>query len=254
MLRFFRTAKNWIHVFTRLVFYFFISLFGFLVGRRQICLWAMRNWFIGSCRGLGIQSVIRQKENLQIHKQAVFIANHISSLDIFIIGAHLEHDYRWLAKASLFKAPLIGWHLSIAGHIPVYRGKNRQRNKELKDRIHKVVEQGASLFFFPEGTRSTDGKLKKFKKGAFVYALQENLPIVPLVLRGTGNLTKNEVWDLDDDKSKVCSVTVLPPVEIDDFIESPLPSSVEDKKENAVERLKQHCHDIFQKHLQMEPP
>ena len=254
MLKFFRAVKNWTHVLTRLVFYFLVSLIGYLLRQRKICLWAMQNWFIGCCRGLGIQSVIYQKENLDIHKQAVFIANHMSSLDIFVIGSHLQHDYRWLAKASLFRMPLLGWHLAIAGHIPVYRGKKRYQNKLLKDRIHKVVLQGASLFFFPEGTRSSDGNLKDFKKGAFVYALQENLPIVPLVLKGTGNLMKKEAWDLDIDESKVCSVTVLPPVMLDDFVDSHDASSAEDKKANAVEKLKRHCHEIFHKHLQMETP
>ena len=234
----------------RLFFYFWISFFGFVIRRRKISLWAMRNWFTGCCNGLKINSSLHHKENLDTHAKAVFIANHMSSLDIFIIGTHLRHDYRWLAKSALFKTPLLGWHLYISGHIPVYRGKKRYKNKLLNDKIHKAVTQGASLFFFPEGTRSKDGNLKAFKKGAFVTAMRENLPIIPLVLKGTGALMKKASWDLDVDESRKCTVTVLPAIDPAPFMgDVDKDLSPEERIQRSAEKLRDYSHQVFQKAL-----
>lgn len=170
----------------------------------------MRSWCAGSLHGLGIRHRIERPELLEREPQCVYVANHLSQLDILVLGAHLERDYRWLAKASLFRIPFLGWHLAQSGHVPVYRGEHRQKNELLAQRIHKVVEQGASLLFFPEGTRSPDGKLQRFRVGAFRTAVRESLPVVPLVLKGTHELFVRGARDLSVHADRECSVTVLP--------------------------------------------
>ena len=163
--------------------------------------------------GLGIRRQLVNAEILKAHPQAVLVANHLSTLDIIVLGSFLTRDYRWLAKSELFKVPFSGWYLHMAGHIPVYRGKEaRERNRIISERVHLVVENGASVLFFPEGTRSDTGQLNPFRPGAFRASIDENLPIIPLVIRGTHELMEKNAPDLAIRKDKSCSVTVLDPI------------------------------------------
>lgn len=187
----------------------------------------MRRWCIGASDGLGIRKTLIGREELETHHQCVYIANHLSLLDILVLGSFLETDYRWLAKDAVFKVPFLGWHLRIAGHVPVYRGDKRHLNAQLPERLHAVVQEGASLLFFPEGTRSKDGRLQPFKLGAFHAAVDEGLPIVPLVIRGTDALMHKGAKDLSVDRERECSVTVLPSID---------PIVPEDGSEDARER------------------
>lgn len=205
-----RATRNWGHVVGRLAVLVPISVAASRTpGQHWVTSWAMRQWCAGSCNGLGIQRELIHGERLARLPQCVFVANHLSQLDIIVLGSFLRRDYRWLAKAPLFKVPLLGWHLSAAGHIPVYRGADRHKNADLAERIHAVVEDGASLLFFPEATRSRDGHLKPFKIGAFMTAITEDLPVVPLVLRGTHDLMEPGSRDLNIRADRACSVSVL---------------------------------------------
>lgn len=212
-MNYLKAGKNWLHVGGRTVVYGTISIsVGGITRRHDVGQWCMRSWCEGSLRGLGICHRLCDGELLEREPQCVYVSNHLSQLDILLIGSHLRRDYRWLAKSSLFKIPFLGWHLSVSGHVPVYRGEHRNKNEALAKRIHAVVEQGASLLFFPEGTRSPDGNLQSFHIGAFRTAVREALPVVPLVIRGTHELFIRGSRDLAVDASKECSLTVLPAI------------------------------------------
>ncbi|MCA9528213.1 MAG: 1-acyl-sn-glycerol-3-phosphate acyltransferase [Myxococcales bacterium] len=170
----------------------------------------MRRWCRTSSRGLGMHVDLLDAEHLEGVEQAVFIANHLSFLDILAIGAVLPHDYRWLAKASVFKVPMLGWHLKASGHIPVYRGAEKHRNADIGQRMQAVVEEGASLLFFPEGTRSEDGHLQPFRMGAFMAAVNAGLPVVPLVLRGTHEMLQKGSFHFHPIQDRPVTVKVLP--------------------------------------------
>ncbi len=206
-----RATVNWGHAASRATLYGAISLTGGLVDHR-VSQWAMHRWCAGTANGLKIRRELRHGERLQTTPQCVLVANHLSTLDILVLGSYLRRDYRWLAKAELFKVPIMGWHLALAGHVPVHRGERRGENADIARRIHKVVEDGASLLFFPEGTRSEDGQLKPFRIGAFMTAATEGLPVLPLVIRGTHELMEKGAGDLAVDRSRRCSVTVLEPL------------------------------------------
>jgi 1-acyl-sn-glycerol-3-phosphate acyltransferase len=210
-MNYLRAGKNWVHVAGRAIAYGTVSVsVGGLTGRHDVGQWCMRSWCAGSLNGLGIHRRIEREELLEREPQCVYVANHLSQLDILVLGSYLKRDYRWLAKASLFKIPFMGWHLSLSGHVPVYRGEHRSKNEALAKRIHKVVEQGASLLFFPEGTRSPDGNLQRFHVGAFRTAVRESLPIVPLVVKGTHELFVRGAKDLSVHADRECTLTVLP--------------------------------------------
>jgi len=206
-----RAAWNWGQAASRAVVYGSIALTaGVASGHRPLLHWCMRRWCAGSANGLKINRSLHGEAHIDATPQAIIIANHQSALDILVIGGYLRRDFRWLAKASLFKVPFSGWYLARAGHIRVHRGDDaRARNHRIKEQIHGVVEDGASVLFFPEGTRPRDGRMKRFKLGAFLAAVREDLPVLPLVVRGTGDLMEAGAADLSIRQDRSCSVTAL---------------------------------------------
>lgn len=113
----------------------------------------------------------------------VFVSNHQSIYDIPVIFATLPYQLRIIAKASLARFPVLGWHLKRGGHLFVDR-KNPDRTGILS-RWRALVKDGLSLIIFAEGTRSYDGRVARFKGGSFLLALEAGLPIVPLAVIGT---------------------------------------------------------------------
>ena len=112
----------------------------------------------------------------------VFASNHQSFYDIPVIFWTLPHQLRIIAKSSLGTFPFLGWHLHLAGHLLVDR--DHPGNSVFK-KMQRMVRQGASLIIFPEGTRSRDGRVARFKGGVFLLAIESGLPVVPISLGGS---------------------------------------------------------------------
>nr|CAB3499260.1 unnamed protein product [Digitaria exilis] len=117
---------------------------------------------------------------------AVYVANHQSFLDIYTLLT-LGRCFKFISKTSIFMFPIIGWAMYLLGVIPLRRMDSRSQLDCLK-RCVDLVGKGASVFFFPEGTRSRDGKLGAFKRGAFSVATKTGAPVIPITLIGTGKL------------------------------------------------------------------
>lgn len=125
-------------------------------------------------------------EELAQLKGVVFVANHQSLLDIPVLFKYLPSNSSFIAKKELFYIPIFGWAAYLCGTIFIDRSKGSQ-NKSL-DSVVGHLQSGRSIIMFPEGTRSPDGRLKNFKRGAFVFAIQAGAPIVPVTLVGTDEL------------------------------------------------------------------
>ena len=113
----------------------------------------------------------------------VAVSNHISYADIFLIS-HLPWEMKWLAKDTVFKIPVMGWIMHMAGDIHVVRGNRESIVSAMRgcqDRLAKRV----SVMIFPEGTRSKTGELQPFKDGAFRIAIEAGVPILPIAVAGT---------------------------------------------------------------------
>ena len=123
-------------------------------------------------------------ENLNVNQVYVIVSNHQSMADIPLI-AHLKLDTKWLAKAELFRLPFVGWMLRMAGDVPVDRSDRRQSAKALLQ-CARYLRQRCSVVFFPEGTRSQDRQVLPFNEGPFQLAIREQIPILPLVVDGSG--------------------------------------------------------------------
>ena len=114
----------------------------------------------------------------------IFAANHQSQFDIFVLQGYLGCDFRWLAKLELFKIPVFGKAMQLAGYIPVDRAHGRKALQSLDEAARRIAD-GTSVIIFPEGTRSPDGKLGQFKAGAMVLAIKAGVPVVPVAIVGT---------------------------------------------------------------------
>ena len=117
----------------------------------------------------------------------VFISNHQSIYDIPIIFWSLPFQLRIIAKASLGRFPILGWHLQRTGHVLVDRAKP---GHVVFRRITSILQRGLSLIVFPEGTRSVDGRVGRFKKAIFVLAIDAGVPIVPISVSGSCEVMK----------------------------------------------------------------
>ena len=135
----------------------------------------------------GVKVQIFGMENIHPHHKYIFISNHLSHFDSVILQGKLPSKYRFLAKRELFRIPFFGWALSLAGHIKVDRGEGSLQ--KILDQAKNVLEKkGASIHFFAESTRSTDGMIYPFKPGAFILARETEVPIIPMGIMGTGDV------------------------------------------------------------------
>lgn len=152
---------------------------------------------------------VRGRENLPLERGEpyIMIANHSSTADIwalFLVGG----QFRWLSKDTMFRVPLVGLAMTWAGYVSVTRG-DKQSQYQAVETSRKWIRKGVSMAFFPEGTRSDDGHVKEFKIGAFRLAQEENVMIVPVVLRGTRDmLVKNSGFP----KKAHLDIEILPPL------------------------------------------
>ena len=123
------------------------------------------------------------EEHIQKGQSYVFVSNHQSMFDVWLIYGWLPVIFKWLMKAELRKVPFVGTGCKAAGHIFVER-RNAKAAMESLHEVEKQLVNGVSTVIFPEGTRSTTGETGRFKRGAFQIALDLGLPVIPLSLDG----------------------------------------------------------------------
>lgn len=128
---------------------------------------------------------IQNRHKITPDKTYVLVSNHQSLLDILVLYRIFVH-FKWVAKKELFRIPFVGWNMLMNRYVSIERGKPASVKKMIS--ISKEhLKRGSSLMIFPEGTRSEDTNMKKFKDGAFKLAIETGTPIIPMVLDGTGN-------------------------------------------------------------------
>jgi 1-acyl-sn-glycerol-3-phosphate acyltransferase len=207
-----RATRQWVPFSARTIAYGTISItLGPLTRDRRASLWAMRRWCRSAARGLNIDVVADGFENVP-PGAFVYCSNHQSLLDILVLGSVLPGDFKWAAKRSLMKIPFLGWHLRVAGHVPVDRSRGSRAAAEVIGRFETVLREGKPLLVFPEGTRSEDGILRSFKNGGFYAAVRAGVPVVPVALDGTHVLMKKHALDTGDGSMRTVKVRVGAPL------------------------------------------
>jgi 1-acyl-sn-glycerol-3-phosphate acyltransferase len=138
-------------------------------------------------RTTGVRAHVSGIEWLDRDQSYVIASNHQSIYDIPILFASLPLQLRIVAKASLGRFPFLGWHLQRTGHLLVDR---RNPGASIVSKMKRLVREGHSLIVFPEGTRSVDGSVGRFKKGTFLVAIDAQLPVVPVSVSGSRHVMK----------------------------------------------------------------
>jgi 1-acyl-sn-glycerol-3-phosphate acyltransferase len=146
--------------------------------------WATRKWAEGLARGWGMRVHAHGVENVDPRGTYVFMANHLSHVDIVALFVALPMDVGFLAKKELRKVPFLGQAMVAGGHVFIDRGRH-DRAVQALDEAAEQVAAGASIVVFPEGTRGHEERVQPFKKGGFHLARKAQVPVVPIGLRGT---------------------------------------------------------------------
>jgi 1-acyl-sn-glycerol-3-phosphate acyltransferase len=140
----------------------------------------------------GWRITITGRDYIDPNQVYVVVSNHQSLADIPLLS-HLQPDTKWMAKIELFRVPLFGWMLRMAGDVPVDRAAPRQGARALMQ-CAKYLRRHCSVVFFPEGGRSPNGEVQPFNEGAFQLAIREHVPILPVVVEGTGKALPSQTW------------------------------------------------------------
>ena len=143
------------------------------------CFWAsIYTWLMPAWR-----IRIEGRENVRKDAAYMVVSNHQSQLDI-LIAFRLFFHFKWVSKIEMFRVPLIGWNMTLNRYVKLKRGDKESVEQMLREcEVH--LDEGSSVFMFPEGTRSPDGEVKAFKLGSFQMALKKKMPILPVVISGT---------------------------------------------------------------------
>jgi 1-acyl-sn-glycerol-3-phosphate acyltransferase len=161
-----------------------ITCIGSLIGGAHI--WGYypgKWWSVFICRILLLPVHVTGRENLDRTTSYIFVINHQSAMDIFLIYGFIHRNFKWMMKKELRKIPFVGIACEKARHIFVDRS-SPAKVKETIDAARKTLQGGTSLVVFPEGSRTFTGHLRPFKKGAYLLAEELQLPIVPVTLNG----------------------------------------------------------------------
>jgi 1-acyl-sn-glycerol-3-phosphate acyltransferase len=126
---------------------------------------------------------VKGRENIKKGQSYVFVSNHQGAYDIFLIYGYLGVPIKWMMKKGLAKIPLVGFACRMAGFTFVDNSSARSAQKSVQD-AERRLKRGHSLIVFPEGSRSLNGHLKRFKRGAYQIAVDQQLSIIPITLNG----------------------------------------------------------------------
>lgn len=182
----------------------------------------------------GSRVELHGEERIPSYRPVIFIANHQSYVDVPLLF-RVPAQFKWMADEALFRVPVFGWAMRMAGYIPVHRGDAREGLRAL-ERAKEWLGRGISIFVFPEGTRSHTGVLGRFQTGAFRLAVKTRTPIVPVVVVGTRQLLPRGEWAFR--WGVRLKIRILPPVRVEESM-SPRDLAHETRKRMRQEFARQ---------------
>ncbi len=169
------------------------------------------------------------RQNITSKQSYVVVANHQSHYDVFVLYGWLGLDFKWVMKHELRKVPGLGIGCEKVGHIFIDRSNHRAALASIAAAKEKI-SNGTSVAFFPEGTRSSDGNVGRFKKGAFRMALELGLPILPVSIVGTFAILPRNSARLRPGRAKLI---IHPPVSTEGYSAEQIPSLIETVRETV---------------------
>ncbi|MFC1513989.1 lysophospholipid acyltransferase family protein [candidate division KSB1 bacterium] len=179
-----------------------LTLFPFF-GRRKYVDVATRIWIDLMLFTCGVKVTVEGLENIDKDKAYIFVVNHQSLFDVPACVKVIPARLRMLAKKELFRIPMFGWGMSAIGHIKIDRENSESAIASLEKAVERLKTEDISPVVYPEGTRSPDGKIHRFKKGAFVLAIKSGRSIVPVTIQGSRNILQKKSLYLNPGKVHV---------------------------------------------------
>lgn len=165
-----------------------LFIFCFVVRRRTPLLWYGKTAMALGRVILGIRLDVSERHTVDREKTSVFMANHMSFLDGPLLFLVIPQYVRVILKKEIFRIPIVGWAMQFVGFVPVDRKGVTSGRKSIERAIQFIRERHYSYLIFPEGTRSRDGQMQAFRRGAFFLAINSQAPIIPITLEGSYEL------------------------------------------------------------------
>lgn len=148
---------------------------------RLTCFWASMYTWLNPVWPVTVTG----REKIEDDQTYVMVANHQSLLDILVLFRLFAH-FKWVSKVENFNIPCVGWNMRLNGYIELRRGDQASIMKMLRA-CRESLHSGSSIMMFPEGTRSSTGRLRSFKVGAFELAKDTHRPLLPIIVEGTAS-------------------------------------------------------------------
>lgn len=180
-----RTVLFWLATVPATAFFSSVSIVGGLIrAPARLHDWVHRNWSRTLLWAAGVRVTVDGLERVDRESPQILVANHQSIFDVFALLASLPVSIRFVAKQELGRIPVFASAMRAAGHVFIDRGDRRKASEAMRGAAKRMKRERLSLGLFPEGTRSRDGRLRDFKKGTFVLAIETQLPILPVGVQG----------------------------------------------------------------------
>ncbi len=193
------------------------------------CDTALRSWARRLVDFAEIELEVRGQEHLTPGQPYVVVSNHQSLYDVPVLYVALPLSLRMVAKKELFRTPLWGEAMRVAGFVPIDRKDREAAYRALEEAGRGLRESGISLYLAPEGTRTSDGSVGPFKRGAFELARRAGLPILPVSIDGTREVLPKNGTEVK--RKRRVTVTILSPVS------APKESEVDDLRQELRSRI-----------------
>ncbi|KAI9010855.1 hypothetical protein CLU79DRAFT_772993 [Phycomyces nitens] len=183
-----------------------------LVRRSDLTNWSVaRLYYHLTYIFLGVSVKVEGAENLKVEGPAVYVCNHQSSMDVFVMGSVFPKATSVVAKKAIKYYPILGWYMTLSNAIFLDRKNRDSAVKEAQKASDDIHRKNTNVWLFPEGTRGHESEITMlpFKKGAFYMAVQAQVPIVPIVVANYSNIYSSKRKEF---KTGVITVRVLPPI------------------------------------------
>jgi 1-acyl-sn-glycerol-3-phosphate acyltransferase len=206
-----------------------VLFFCYLFKSSQPLIWAGKQAVRIGPRILGVRIEVTGVDVIEKNKPYIFMSNHLSFLDGPMLFWVIPQPVRVILKKEVFKIPVIGMGMRQVGFVPVDRKGIRGGKRSIDHAARLIKEKGYSFLIFPEGTRSRDGKIQKFRRGGFFLAVSSQAPIVPISIQGTFELMPKGSFFV---KKGALKVVFHPPV--------PVPGSPTDDINSFMDKVKRN--------------
>jgi 1-acyl-sn-glycerol-3-phosphate acyltransferase len=161
-------------------------------------------------RILGIEVEIRGRENLEPGRTIIYMPNHTSMLDGPLVVSYLRRRVRVIIKKEAFRLPVVGIGMKFIGFVPVDRRGGETGKRVIEKAVATIKASGDAFVIFPEGTRSPDGRLQRFRRGGFFLAAESGSPIVPVAVLGTRALMPKGSWWIRPGRVRITFLPAVP--------------------------------------------